>query len=61
MKDAPGKVDKQLGVTLKNARRYRELTDYDDLVEFDQEDAEEQIQDAEKFLSAIEQLLHDEE
>lgn len=57
----PGKVDKQLGVILKNARRYRELADYDDLAEFAQEDAEEQIRDAEKFLSEIEQFLRDEE
>jgi uncharacterized protein (UPF0332 family) len=57
----PGKVDKQLGVILKNARRYRELADYDDLAEFAQEDAEEQIRDAEKFLSEVEQFLRDEE
>jgi hypothetical protein len=57
----PGKVDKQLGVILKNARRYRELADYDDLAEFAQEDAEEQIRDAEKFLSEVEKFLRDEE
>jgi uncharacterized protein (UPF0332 family) len=52
-----GKVDKSLGVILKNARRYREMADYSDLAEFTREDAEEQIQDAETFIQAIERFL----
>ena len=45
-----GKVDKQLGMVLKDARRSREMADYSDLAEFAREDAEDQIQDAEKFI-----------
>ena len=52
-----GKVDKQLGVVLKDARRYREMADYSDLAEFTREDAEGQLQDAETFIQAVAKLL----
>lgn len=51
------KVDKQLGVMLKDARRSREMADYSDIAEFAREDAEDQLQDAETFLRAIAKLL----
>ena|SRR5260221_76719 len=51
------KLDKQLGVILKNARRHRELADYSDLAEFVREDAEEQLKDAEFFIVKIEKFL----
>jgi len=50
-------VDKQLGVVLKDARRYREMADYSDLVEFAREDAEGQLQDAEAFIQEVAKLL----
>lgn len=56
-----GKVDKQLGVILKNARRSRELADYSDLAEFAREDAEEQLRDAEIFVQMLERLLGERE
>jgi uncharacterized protein (UPF0332 family) len=40
------KVDKQLGVILKDARRSREMADYTELAEFSRDDAQEQIADA---------------
>lgn len=52
-----GKVDKQLGVILKDARRYRELADYSDLAEFVREDADDQLRDADAFVQVIENLL----
>jgi uncharacterized protein (UPF0332 family) len=52
-----GKLDKQLGAVLKDARRYREIADYSDLAEFAREDAEAQLQDAEAFIQEVEQLL----
>jgi uncharacterized protein (UPF0332 family) len=52
-----GRVDKQLGVILKDARRSREMADYSDLAEFTREDAEGQLQDAEVFVQAIVELL----
>jgi len=55
-----GKVDKQLGMVLKDARRSREMADYSDLAEFAREDAEDQIQDAEKFIQAVAKLLDEE-
>jgi uncharacterized protein (UPF0332 family) len=55
-----GKVDKQLGIVLKDARRSREMADYSDLAEFVREDAEDQIQDAEKFIQAVAKLLDEE-
>lgn len=51
------KIDKQLGVMLKDARRSREMADYSDIAEFAREDAEDQLQDAETFLQAITKLL----
>ena len=51
-----GKVDKQLGVVLKDARRSREMADYSDVAEFAREDAEGQLQDAEMFVEAITKL-----
>ncbi len=55
-----GKVDRQLGVVLKDARRSREMADYSDLAEFAREDAEGQIQDAEGFIQAVAKFLGDE-
>ncbi len=52
-----GKVDKELGVVLKEARRYREMADYSDLAEFVREDAEGQLQDAEAFIQEVAKLL----
>jgi hypothetical protein len=46
-----GKVDKQLGVIVKDARRSREMADYTELAEFSREEAEGQITDAEVFIS----------
>jgi uncharacterized protein (UPF0332 family) len=47
----PGRVDKRLGVIMKDARRSREMADYTELAEFSREDAEAQIVDAEFFYS----------
>jgi len=55
-----GKVDKQLGVVLKDARRSREMAEYSDLAEFAREDAEGQIQDAEKFIQAVTKSVDEE-
>lgn len=52
-----GKVDKRLGVLLKDARRSREMADYTELAEFSREDAEGQIADAEAFLREVESLI----
>ncbi len=52
-----GKVNKRFGVVLKDARRYREMADYSDLVEFAREDAEGQLQDAEAFIQEVAKLL----
>lgn len=41
----------------KDARRYREMADYSDLVEFVREDAEGQLQDAEAFIQEVAKLL----
>lgn len=52
-----GRVDKQLGVALMDARRSREMADYSDVAEFSREDAESQLRDAEMFVERIAQLL----
>ena len=52
-----GKVEKQLGVVLKDARRSREMADYSDVAEFAREDAEGQLQDAEMFVAAVTSLI----
>jgi uncharacterized protein (UPF0332 family) len=53
------KVDKQLGVVLKDARRSREMADYSDVAEFAREDAEGQLQDAEMFVEAVTNLVEE--
>jgi len=55
-----GKMDKQFGVVLKDARRSREMADYSDLAEFAREDAEDQLRDAEMFIQAVAKLLGEE-
>jgi len=55
-----GKIDKQFGVVLKDARRSREMADYSDLAEFVREDAEDQLRDAEMFIQAVAKLLGEE-
>src|ERR671919_2124961 len=52
-----GKVDRRLGVIVKDARRSREMADYTELAEFSREDAEAQIGDAEAFVAEVEKLL----
>jgi uncharacterized protein (UPF0332 family) len=52
-----GRVDKRLGVILKDAKRSREMADYTELTEFSREDAEEQIADAEVFIREVENLI----
>jgi uncharacterized protein (UPF0332 family) len=52
-----GKVDKRLGVILKDAKRSREMADYTELAEFSREDAEAQIADAEAFIREVETLV----
>src|ERR671918_1003658 len=52
-----GKVDKRLGVIVKDTRRSREMADYTELAEFSREDAEAQIGDAEAFVADVEKLL----
>ena len=54
-----GKVDKQLGVVLKDARRSREMADYSDVAEFAREDAEGQLQDAEMFVEVTTKLIEE--
>jgi uncharacterized protein (UPF0332 family) len=53
----PGRVDKRLGVIMKDARRSREMADYTELAEFSREDAEEQIVDAEFFIREVERVI----
>ena len=52
-----GKVDKHLGVIVKDARRSREMADYTELAEFSREDAEGQIADAEFFIREVENFI----
>jgi len=52
-----GRVDKRLGVILKDAKRSREMADYTELAEFSREDAEGQIADAEVFIREVESLV----
>ena len=52
-----GKLSKQWGVVLKDARRSREMADYTELAEFTREDAAEQAADAEAFVLAVEALM----
>lgn len=52
-----GRVDKRLGVILKDAKRSREMADYTELAEFPREDAEGQIADAEVFIREVESLI----
>ena len=54
------KVDKQLGVILKDARRSREMADYTELAEFSRDDAQAQIADAEVFIRSVESLITEE-
>ncbi len=51
------KVDKHLGVILKDARRSREMADYTELAEFSREDADGQIADAEAFIQEVESFI----
>jgi uncharacterized protein len=51
------KVDKQLGVILKDARRSREMADYTELAEFSRDDAQGQIADEEFFIRSVEELI----
>jgi uncharacterized protein (UPF0332 family) len=53
----PGRVDKRLGVIMKDARRSREMADYTELAEFSREDAEAQIVDAEFFILQVEGVI----
>ena len=53
-----GRVDKQMGVVLMDARRSREMADYSDVSEFSREDAESQLRDAEMFIDRVAQLLN---
>ena len=52
-----GRVGKQLGGIVKDARRSREMADYTELAEFSREDAEGQIADAEAFIREVETLI----
>jgi uncharacterized protein (UPF0332 family) len=52
-----GKVDRRLGVIVKDARRSREMADYTELAEFSPEDAEAQLADAEAFVGVIEAAI----
>ena len=52
-----GKVDKQLGAVLMDARRHREIADYSDLAEFSRDDADAPLRDAEIFGEKIAALL----
>jgi uncharacterized protein (UPF0332 family) len=52
-----GKVDRRLGVIVKDARRSREMADYTELAEFSREDAEAQLADAEAFVGVIEAAI----
>lgn len=52
-----GKVNKRLGVIVKDARRSREMADYTELAEFSLEDAEGQITDAEFFIGEVEKFI----
>lgn len=52
-----GRVDKRLGVIMKDARRSREMADYTELAEFSREDAEAQIVDAEFFIRQVESVI----
>jgi uncharacterized protein (UPF0332 family) len=54
------KMDKQLGVILKDARRSREMADYTELAEFSRDDAQGQIADAEFFIRSVEELFAEE-
>jgi uncharacterized protein (UPF0332 family) len=54
-----GRVEKQLGAVLMDARRHRELADYSELVEFSCEDAEAQLKDAEMFVEKVAMLLRE--
>lgn len=54
----PGKLNKHLGVVLKDARRSREIADYTEIAEFSRQEALEQIGDAEGFTQAVESLIN---
>lgn len=54
----PGKLDRQLGIILKDAWRSREIADYSDLAEFTREQAAARAQDAEVFIQTVEAFLH---
>ena len=55
-----GKVGKQMGAIVKDARRSREMADYTELAEFSREDAEGQIADAEAFIQEVEEFIAEE-
>ena len=54
----PGKLNKHLGVVLKDARRSREIADYTEIAKFSRQEALEQIGDAEGFTQAVESLIN---
>lgn len=53
-----GIVDKSMGRILENAKDIRENSDYGDFVIVTKEETEEQIKNAEKFLTEIEKALN---
>lgn len=53
-----GIVDKTMGRILENAKDIRENSDYGDFVIVTKEEAEEQVNQAEKFLTEIEKTLN---
>jgi len=52
-----GRVEKQLGVILKDAQRARELADYSDIAEVTRDEAEAQLRDAEVFVRRVTEQL----
>jgi len=52
-----GRVERQLGVILKDAQRSREMADYSDIAESTRDEAEEQLRDAETSVQRITSLL----
>lgn len=52
-----GKVPKQLGVILKDARRHRESADYSELATFSRADAAGQVDDAQLFIQEVEETI----
>ncbi len=52
-----GILPKNCSVILKDAKSGREASDYDDYVEFEKEDAENQLKQAKRFVSMIESTI----